>query len=65
MEEYQLVRIANVEEFGVFVKFDGETKNRLCYQKNLKNVISEYNKDDYIWCSDVRREDKMKKENWL
>ncbi len=60
MEEYQLVRIANVEEFGVFVKFDGETKNRLCYQKNLKNVISEYHKNDYIWCKDGGQNEKGK-----
>lgn len=60
MEEYQLVRIINVEEFGVFVKFDGETENRLCYQKNLKNAISEYHKNDYIWCKDGGKNQKGK-----
>lgn len=60
MEEYQLVRIVNVEDFGVFVKFDGETENRLCYQKNLKNEISKYHKNDYIWCKDGGQNQKGK-----
>lgn len=51
-ETYELLRIVNIEKYGVFVKIRDNT-NALCHSTKLQRKLDKYQIGDYIWCKEI------------
>lgn len=54
-ECYELLKIVNIEKFGVFVKI-GENTNALCHSSKLQKKLEQYQIGDYIWGKEIESE---------
>lgn len=52
-DTYRLMKISRVENYGVFVKLEGNIQ-ALCHSSKLKRKIDKYNVGDYIWGREIK-----------
>ncbi len=54
-EMYELLKIVDVEKYGIFVKI-GENKTALCHSTKLQKKIEQYQVGNYIWGKEIESE---------
>lgn len=53
MQNYELMKIVNVERYGIFVNLRKDV-NALCHLSRLKKGIKQYHVGDYIWGKEIK-----------